>query len=70
LRAFVWIVLYIVLIVFAPLPDRLVLFPTTNRIDAGGAIRKSIPFQSGELEVWTARSALAQQRGQPEIYVL
>lgn len=70
LRASIWIGLYIVLIVFAPLPDRLVLFPTTNRIDAGGAIRKTIPFQSGELEVWTARSALAQQRGQPEIYVL
>ena len=70
LRASVWIVLYVVLIVFAPLPDRLVLFPTTNRIDAGAAIRKTIPFQGGDLEIWTARSALAQQRGQPEIYVL
>jgi uncharacterized protein len=69
LRASVWIVLY-VLIVFAPLPDRLILFPTTNRIDAGAAARKSIPFQGGELEIWTARSALAHQRGQPEIYVL
>src|SRR5207253_10270818 len=24
----------------------------------------------GDLEIWTARSALAEQRGQPEIYVL
>jgi pimeloyl-ACP methyl ester carboxylesterase len=70
LRAAVWIALYVALIVFAPLPDRLVLFPTTNRIDAGAAIRKTIPFQAGELEVWTARSVLAHQRGQPEIYVL
>jgi pimeloyl-ACP methyl ester carboxylesterase len=70
LRACVWIGLYIVLIVFAPLPDRLVLFPSTDRIDAGAAIRKTIPFQAGELEVWTARSALAHQLGQPEIYVL
>jgi hypothetical protein len=70
LRASVWIVLYVALIVFAPVPDRLILFPTTNRIDAGVAIRKAIPFQGGELEVWTARSALARQRGHPEIYIL
>ncbi len=58
------------MIALAPLPDRLVLFPTTDRIDAGAAIRKSIPFNSGELEIWTGASKLAQQRGQPEIYVL
>lgn len=63
-------VLYIAVIALAPLPDRLVLFPTTDRIDAGAAIRKAIPFEGGELEVWTAASKLAQQRGQPEIYVL
>jgi pimeloyl-ACP methyl ester carboxylesterase len=69
-RAAIWLVLYVLLIVFAPLPDLLVLFPSTNRIDAGTAIRKTLPFQDGELEIWTARSALARQRGQPEIYVL
>jgi hypothetical protein len=63
-------VLYLAVIALAPLPDRLVLFPTTHRIDAGAAVRKPIPFEGGELEVWTARSRLAQQRGQPEIYVL
>jgi pimeloyl-ACP methyl ester carboxylesterase len=63
-------VLYFAMIALAPLPDRLVLFPTTDRIDAGAAIRKPIPFDSGELEIWTAASKLAQQRGQPEIYVL
>ena len=63
-------VLYFTLIALAPLPDRLVLFPTTYRIDAGAAVRKPIPFEGGELEIWTARSRLAQQRGQPEVYVL
>ena len=63
-------VLYIAVIALAPLPDRLVLFPTTDRIDAGAAIRKAVPFEGGELEVWTAASKLARQRGQPEIYVL
>jgi pimeloyl-ACP methyl ester carboxylesterase len=69
-RILFWVILYVVVIALAPLPDRLVLFPTIYRIDAGAAVRKSIPFQASELEVWTARSALAQQRGQPELYVL
>lgn len=61
---------YFALIAVAPLSDHLVLFPTTDRIDAGAAIRKPIPFEGGELEVWTASSKLAQQRGQPQVYVL
>src|ERR1700682_756009 len=63
-------VLYFAVIALAPLPDRLVLFPTTDRIDAGVAVRKLIPVDDGELEIWTAASKLAQQRGQPEIHVL
>ena len=65
-----WVVLYVAVIALAPLPDRLVLFPTTYRIDAGAAVRKPIPFEGGELEIWTAQSRLAKQRGGPEIYVL
>ena len=63
-------VLYFAVIALAPLPDRLVLFPTTDRIDAAPAIRKPIPFDGGELEIWTAASKLAQQHGQSEIFVL
>jgi pimeloyl-ACP methyl ester carboxylesterase len=63
-------VIYFAVIALTPLPDRLVLFPTTDRLEAGAAIRKPIPFQGGELEIWTAASKLAQERGQPEIYVL
>ncbi|MEY2548328.1 MAG: uncharacterized protein QOD64_910 [Verrucomicrobiota bacterium] len=70
LRLAIGLVLYVAVIALAPLPDRLVLFPTTYRIDPGSAARKAIPFQNGELEVWTARSALAHQRGQPEVFVL
>ena len=68
--ALVLAVLYFAVIALAPLPDRLVLFPTTNRIEAGAAIRKPIPFEGGELEIWTAASKLAQQRGEPQSYVL
>jgi len=63
-------VLYFAVIALAPLPDRLVLFPTTNRINAAPAVRKPIPFEGGELEIWTAASKLAQQRGEPRIYIL
>ena len=70
LRVSLWLIGYIIVIALAPLPDRLILFPTTNRIDAGSAAQKLIPFQNGNLEVWTARSALAHQSGQPEIFVL
>jgi pimeloyl-ACP methyl ester carboxylesterase len=61
---------YFILIFFAHLPDHLILFPTTARIDTGGAVRKALPFQNGELEVWTAASHRAQQKGGPDIYVL
>jgi len=63
-------VVYFAVIALTPLPDRLVLFPTTDRLDAGVASRKAIPFEGGELEVWTAASKLAQQRGQPGVYML
>jgi pimeloyl-ACP methyl ester carboxylesterase len=62
--------LYLAVFVFAHLADRLILFPTTAPIDAGAAVRKAIPFQSGELEIWTARSQLAKKNDRPEAYVL
>jgi pimeloyl-ACP methyl ester carboxylesterase len=62
--------LYISVTLFGGLPDHLILFPTTAPIDAYGAVRKLLPFQNGELELWMARSRLAQQNGRAEIYVL
>jgi pimeloyl-ACP methyl ester carboxylesterase len=61
---------YFILIFFAHLPDHLILFPTKAPIDAGGAVRKTIPFQNGELELWTALSHRAQQNGRVDTYVL
>jgi pimeloyl-ACP methyl ester carboxylesterase len=62
--------LYILVILFGQIPDHLILFPTTAPLDAHGAVRKVLPFQNGELELWTAKSQLARQNGRPEIYVL
>ena len=64
------VALYSAVIGLAPLPDRLMLFPTTRPIDPGAAERKILPFAGGELEIWTARSQLARKSGRPEIYVL
>jgi pimeloyl-ACP methyl ester carboxylesterase len=61
---------YFILIFFAHLPDHLILFPTKAPIDAGGAVRKTVPFQHGELELWTAESHRAQQNGRADIYIL
>jgi len=68
--ALVMATLYILVILFGQLPDHLILFPTTAPLDAHGAVRKVLPFQNGELELWTAKSRLARQNGHPEIYVL
>jgi uncharacterized protein len=61
---------YFLLMFFGQLPDHLILFPTRAPIDAGSAIRKTIPFQNGELEVWTAKSHRAQQQGRADIFIL
>src|SRR4030095_4665439 len=55
---------------FGHLPDHLILFPTTARINAGGAVRRTIPFENGQLEVWVAQSRLAQSKGTADVYVL
>jgi pimeloyl-ACP methyl ester carboxylesterase len=62
--------LYLGVILLGNLPDRLILFPTTTAIDPHGAVRKALPFQKGELELWMARSQLAQRNGRPDVYVL
>jgi uncharacterized protein len=55
---------------FSRLPDHLILFPTRAPIDPGKAIRKTIPFQDGELEIWTAKSHEAQQQGRADAFIL
>ena len=54
---------------FGHLPDYLILFPTTAPISSGGAVRKTIPFETGDLEVWTARSRRAQQQGRADVFI-
>ena len=52
------------------LPDHLILFPTRAPIEAGGAVRKTVSFENGELEIWTAQSRRAQQRGRVDVFML
>jgi len=33
-------------------------------------VRKTVPFQNGQLELWTARSRPAEKNGRPAVYVL
>jgi pimeloyl-ACP methyl ester carboxylesterase len=55
---------------FGHLADHLILFPTRAPINAGGAVRKTIPFENGDLEIWTAQSRHAQQQGSADIFIL
>ena len=52
------------------LPDHLILFPTRTPINAGGALRRTIPFENGQLEIWIAQSRLARSKGTADVYVL
>jgi pimeloyl-ACP methyl ester carboxylesterase len=61
---------YLAAMFLGHLSDHLILFPTTTGINAGGAVRKTIAFENGQLEVWIARSQLAQSKGNPDVYVL
>jgi uncharacterized protein len=63
-------VVYFAVIFFGRLPDHLILFPTTAPVDPGAAVRKTIPFQGVELELWTAISRRAQQKGRVDTYIL
>src|SRR2546423_11694308 len=55
---------------FGRLPDHLILFPTRAPIDAGGTVRKTIPFENGELEIWTAQSQRTRQQGSADVFIL
>jgi len=61
---------YFAVILFGGLPDHLILFPSTAPIEPAGATRRTIAFENGQLEVWTAKSQLAQNTGRTDVYVL
>lgn len=64
------VAVYLVVMFFGRLPDHLILFPTRAPIDASGAVRKTVPFENGEVEIWTAQSRRAQQQGRADIFIL
>lgn len=69
-RLLIYLALFLLAVVFLHLADRLILFPSTDRLVSGAAIRKLVPFQNGSLEIWTAQSRRAQENGRVDAYVL
>lgn len=63
-------VVYFAVILFGHLPDHLILFPSSIPIDPHGAVRKTVPFENGQLELWTAKSQLARANSHADTYVL
>ncbi|MDQ3415402.1 MAG: alpha/beta hydrolase [Verrucomicrobiota bacterium] len=70
LFALALLAVYWAVLSLSPLPDRLILFPTTERIDPAGATRKAVAFAGGEVEIWRAASNRARSSGRPDFYVL
>ena len=63
-------ILYLLVMFFGHLPDHLILFPTRAPIDAGGAVRTTVPFENGDVEIWTAQSRRAHQQGGADVFIL
>ena len=63
-------VLFFALVMFANLPDQLILFPSTQPLNPHGATRRALSFDHGELEIWTAQSQRAQEQGRADVFVL
>ena len=61
---------YFAVMSFGHLADHLILFPTRAPIDSHGAVRRTIPFENGELEIWRAQSRRAQQQGHADLFIL
>src|SRR5450759_5616860 len=49
--------------------DKLLLYPTTDRVDAAGARQMTIPFEQGQIEIFVARSPACEGRP-PQAIVL
>jgi hypothetical protein len=63
-------IVYLIVMLFGHLSDHLILFPTKTPIDPGSAVRKTIAFQNGELEMWVAQSQAARAKGNADLYIL
>ena len=63
-------VVYFAIMFLSHLSDHLILFPTTAPISSGGALRKTIPFENGNLEIWTAQSRRAREQRRTDIFIL
>ena len=69
-RLFVIGVAYFVVMFFGHLSDHLILFPTRAPIAVGVAVRRTIAFENGELEIWTAQSRRARRQSHADVFVL
>jgi uncharacterized protein len=64
------LILYLALVAIVPLLDSFVLCPTTEPVDAGKAVRRTVSFEKGDLEIWVSRSTGNGDSSRPEFYLL
>ncbi len=71
-RAITWALLPLALIAMgcSLSPDRIILHPSTDNLGSIGATRRTVPFEGGQLEIWTGRSRAASPGARPDAYLL
>ncbi|MGA7126750.1 MAG: alpha/beta hydrolase [Chthoniobacterales bacterium] len=63
------LLLYVGLVTVIPVLDSFVLYPTTEPLSVGKAVRRTIAFEKGDLEIWM-RSTEAVASSRPDLYLL
>jgi pimeloyl-ACP methyl ester carboxylesterase len=68
-RGLAILAIWFLIAIFVPLADWLILYPNRESVDPQGAVRRTVAFEDGVLEIWTARSRGAATRP-AELFVL
>jgi pimeloyl-ACP methyl ester carboxylesterase len=62
--------LYVLIVTFGGCANRMLLHPSRHGIDAGHAVRLTVPYNGGHVEIWSARSPALADGAEPRAFVL
>jgi pimeloyl-ACP methyl ester carboxylesterase len=62
--------LYALVVTFGGCANRMLLHPSRHAIDAGDAVRLTVPHNGRAIEIWSARSSALARDAEPRAYVL
>ena len=68
--ALIVVPLYALVVTFGGCANRMLLHPSRHAIDAGDAVRLTVPHSDRAIEIWSARSPALAQGAEPRAFVL